>query len=180
MLPIHSFTSWKTISPFLYTHVNHNGRRHLGPIVHPAFTTHLHRPRSVRHLPLVAKADSDQRPRCLRSTSATIRCSALIHQRLPVDGIAHTLTESAGDLVDRHRPVASLRLADVQHLEGGHSAPVVVRRVRHEQLIECAEATRDAGRQTNQPQQQLLVATKLADGRQQIVQIEGFLRIEMR
>lgn len=50
------------------------------------------------------------------------------------------------------------------------------RRVCHEELIESTKAAGQARRQANQPQQLLLIATELADDRQEIVKIEAVLR----
>lgn len=50
------------------------------------------------------------------------------------------------------------------------------RSVCHEQLIEGAKAAGQARRQTNQPEQLLLVTTELADDRQKVVEIKTILR----
>jgi len=48
--------------------------------------------------------------------------------------------------------------------------------VRHKQLIEGAKTARQARRQADQPQQLLLITTKLANNWQKIVEIEVVLR----
>lgn len=51
------------------------------------------------------------------------------------------------------------------------------RRGTHEQLVEGVEAARDAGRETHEEDEQLLVATEFSDVRQEVVEVHRFLEV---
>jgi len=65
--------------------------------------------------------------------------------------------------------------SNIHALQTRYLAPMR-RCVRHEQLIEGTKTARQARRQADQPQQLLLITTKLANNWQKIVEIEVVLR----
>lgn len=63
-------------------------------------------------------------------------------------------------------------------MELWNCAPKVLGNIGHEQLIEGTKATRDAGGQADEEEQQLLVATKFTDYRQKLIQIQRVLGLD--
>lgn len=79
-------------------------------------------------------------------------------------------------VLEWNRQIPASRRTKIGRHQFGNGTPILVRSVAHKELIERTESAGNAGGQADQPEEQLLVASELADGWQQVVEVERFLR----